>query len=1157
MLSVVNISIISLAYLLILFGIAYFGDKFIDKKNHRFKPIIVALCLPIFFTAWSFYGTSAQAANNGWFIPPTTIGAILSITFAIPVIKRLITLGKQRRSTSIVGFISAQYQNSKTVSLLITTVVIIGTLPYLSLQLEAISTSFDVISSPFLDGFPLNNAQKNGLFSWQDTTAIVTILMAVFSIVFGTRHVDLTEHHNGLMLAVAFESLVKLISVCGIGLFVAYQLFNNPSDVLIQALNNENIQQALSAKQSNGYFTAVILGMAAIVCLPWLFHLLVVESNDQTDADTAQWFFPSYAIIFSFFLLLVIVVGMIYFQAKFVNTEMFFLAIPLAEKQSSLALLAYLGGLSAATSMVIVATITLSTMICNDMIMPVLLRHKRFHLQTTGVGSSLLKIRRCTIVVILLMAYIFYRLVGASGNLGAMGLISITLLVQLFPILIGALYWPKRHKYGVIAGVLTGAIIWAYTLLTPTLVEAGWFSHDLLQNGLFGLSQLRPEALFNFTTLDPLTHGVLWSLGLNTFVFIVVSFYFQKHSLPDNEQTNIDGLSNASLLHLISRFLGEEQAKLALLQHCNQHGSGFCLSHMAHVETVTFAESLLAGIIGPSSAKHIITLAPRHIPDETNTTERLLQEASNVLKFSRELLQSSIDNMSQGITVIDNNQRLVAWNKRCIELFEYPENLFYVGNPIAELVRFNAQQEKLSEQQVAERINEQLEKYTSQQSYVYKRISVTQQVIEVRVEPIPSKGHVITYTDITSYQLMVDALKESNETLEQRVSQRTTQLTNINHRLGVAKSQAEAANQSKIRFLAAASHDLAQPLNAARLFVTALQHIDLPKDPSSLINNLSDSLQNAESLISELFDIAKIDAGVVKTTISHFPVKQVFDLLQNDFGVLARKKNIDFHVKASDLIVQTDSKLLLRILQNLLANALRYTHKGKVIIGCRRTKNSVKIEVWDTGIGILEKDAKDIFTEFKRIGHSGNDEGSGLGLATVHRLCLLLNLPIEVNSIFGKGSGFKITVPRGSTAKIEKPLLDVNSKSNKKLSYSSLNILAIDNEEKILKGMHSLLGKWHHNVITATSLAEAKASTSASNAPDVILADYHLENEYSGIEVVQTLFKYWGKTVPCIVISADQTEQVKAESKGLGFLFMQKPIKPLALRAALSRISSK
>ncbi len=1139
--------------MLILFAIAYFGDKFVDQNNHRFKPIIVAFCLPIFFTAWSFYGTAAQASNNGWFIPPTTIGAILSITFAIPVIKRLITLGKQHRSTSIVGFISAQYQNSKTVSLLITTVVIVGTLPYLSLQLEAISTSFDIISSPFSTGFPVNKLPPNELLSWQDTTAIVTILMAIFSIVFGTRHIDLTEHHNGLMLAVAFESLVKLVSVCGIGIFVAYQLFDSPSDVFLQAINNERILQALSNQDTGGYTTAIILGMAAIICLPWLFHLLVVESNNQSDADTAQWFFPLYAIVFSFFLLIVIIVGMLYFQTKSVNTEMFFLAIPLAEKQPWLALLAYLGGLSAATSMVIVATITLSTMICNDMIMVLVLRHKRFYLQTTGFGSALLKIRRWTIVLILFMAYIFYRLVGSSGNLGAMGLISITLLVQLFPTLIGALYWSKRHQNGVIAGVVTGAIIWAYTLLTPTLVKAGWFSQDLLTKGLFGLTELRPEALFYLEGFDPLTHGVLWSLGLNCLVFIVVSLYYNKHNVPSLEQSNHHCLSNASLLHLISRFLGEEQAKLALLQHCNQHGSGFCLSQMAHVETVKFAESLLAGIIGPSSAKHIMTLAPRDTPDETNTTERLLQEASNVLKFSRELLQSSIDNMSQGITVIDNNQRLVAWNKRCIELFSYPENLFYVGNPIEELVRYNALQEDLTEDEIKARIADQLDKYTNQQSYVYQRTSATRQVIEVRVEPIPNNGHVITYTDITSYQLMVDALKESNETLEHRVAERTSQLTNINRRLGVAKSQAEAANQSKTRFLAAASHDLAQPLNAARLFVTALQHIDLEQDPANLINNLSDSLQNAESLISELFDIAKIDAGVVKTTVSHFPIKQVFNLLSNDFGVLAAKQNIDFRCHDSALIVQTDSALLLRILQNLLANALRYTHKGKVIIGCRRSQHGIRIEVWDSGIGILEKDLKEIFTEFKRIGHSGNNEGSGLGLATVHRLCLLLNLPIEVESVFGKGSGFKITVPRGVAAKVANTKLVNNDKALDDMKQSSLTILCIDNETKILTGMQALLKKWHHNVIIATSLADV----SCSSPPDVILADYHLEDNESGIDVVQQLFKTWGKSVPCIVISADQTEQVKAESKALGFLFIQKPIKPLALRAALSRFSSK
>jgi len=927
MISTLNLSIVSLAYLLLLFAIAYYGDKFSTQYLRQNKPIIVAFCLPIFFTAWSIYGTPIQALEKGWFIPPTTFGAIIIVTFAIPLVKQLIKLAKQQRSTSIAGFISARYQNSKLVALLITSVVVLAMLPYLSLQLDAISTSFDLFStSDISQSITINNKPI-----WLDTTLAVTLLMALFSIIFGTRHVDLTEHHNGLMLAVAFESIVKLISVCAVGIYVGYYLFDSPTHMLIEAFNNAKIQRVLALPTSSDYSTAILLGMAAILCLPWLFHVLVVESNDHNDANTAQWVFPIYAVILSFFLLLILISSVLYFQHQTMNTDMVFLVIPMHENNISLALLAYLGGISAATSMIIVATITLSTMICNDMVLPLVLRQKNFYLQTSGIGSSVLMIRRWAIAVILFMAYWFYRLVGSSGNLGAMGLVSITLIVQLLPALIAALYWPKRHKYGVVVGITLGSLFWAYCLLTPSLVKAGWFTIEFLTDGPWSLHWLRPQALFGFDSLPPLTHGVFWSLGVNTLAFILVSIHFTKQSSKHAEQAEGERLSNASLLHVTARFLGEEQAKLALLQHCNRHSQDFSPNKIANQDTVSYAESLLAGIIGPSSAKHIMNLARQQAPNATTDTEQLLQKASDVLKFSRELLQTSIDNMSQGITVIDKNQRLVAWNKRCIELFNYPQDLFYVGSPIQDLVRHNATNEVLAEQEIEQRIDEQLSQYLQRKSYVYKRYLVSDTVIEVRGEPIPNKGYVITYTDISQYQQMVNALQDSNEHLEHRVTERTDELTQMNQQLGVAKSQAEAANVSKTRFLAAASHDLAQPLNAARLFTTSLQHLDLAEDPKGLVEHLSDSLHNAETLIKELFDIAKIDAGVVKKTPSHFPIAQLLTSLSKDFSMLMAEKNLLLHTHNSSQVVHTDRKLLRRVLQNLLENALRYTTRASSV----------------------------------------------------------------------------------------------------------------------------------------------------------------------------------------------------------------------------------
>ncbi|NIB38587.1 hybrid sensor histidine kinase/response regulator [Pseudomaricurvus alkylphenolicus] len=1149
MFSRLELTVISIAYLLVLFGIAYYGDRFMGAYSRRSKPVIVGLCLATSFTAWTFYGASAQALEQGWYIPPTIVGTVGMIAFGVPLLKRLIRLGKQQRSTSIAGFLSSQYGNSRVVALLITAVTLLGLMPYLAIQLKAIAMSFDVLSG----GVGSAAVSQDNTSIWADTPLAVALLMAAFSIIFGTRHVDLTEHHNGLMLAVAFECLVKLISLCAVGYFVGYQLFGGSIDLFQSALADPKIQQILTAQKVEGYGAGVVLGMVVFLSLPRFFHILVVESNSPEDANTAQWVFPLYATILAFFLLLIIIAGVVLLQGPANDSEMYFLSIPMAEGRAGLSLLAFIGGLSAATSMIIVSTITLSTMICNDMVVPLLLRQKSFYLQTSGVGSTLLNIRRVVIVIILLLAYAFYRLIGAYTNLGVMGLLSLSLMAQFSPTLLSALYWPGRHPKGAIAGIATGSVVWGYTLLLPAIVQAGWLSSDILNHGPLGIQWLRPETLFGFDQLDPLTNAVLWSLGLNTAVFVLVSVCCSKRD-PALEDSGNHRLTNASLLDLATRFLGENQAKLALQRHYNRRDTGYAPLDLADSETVAFTESLLAGIIGPSSAKQIVQLTQSQQTDAPAATETLLEEASQVLKFSRELLQASIDNMNQGIAVIDTNQQLVVWNQQFVQMFDLPETLFYVGSPMEDLVRQSTRRETADEGAVERNIKDQLTRFSLAKAFVHHRELSNGRHIEVRGEPIPDKGYVITYTDITDYQRMVDALKESNETLEQRVEQRTEQLTQSNQQLAQAKTQAEAANQSKTRFLAAASHDLAQPLNAAKLFVTALQQQNLPDDPKDLVEHLADSLHNAESLIRDLFDIAKIDAGIVKKYTSNFPLDQVLDSLSKDFAVLAHEREIGFRSHSCGLTVHTDRKLLRRILQNLLSNALRYTPSGRVVIGCRRLKDAVRIEVWDTGVGIPKDDIKDIFTEFKRFSRPGQDEGMGLGLATVHRLCLLLELPIEVESKPGSGSVFRVTVPRASTLCVQSAATPQISQPQESAQTETLSVLCIDNDRAILKGMEAMVSNWGYQVICCTGLAQARQQL--TQCPDAILADYHLDDQQNGIDAVQQLRADWQRDVPCVIISADQTDTVKARSKERGFLFQQKPIKPHALRAALSRFAA-
>ncbi len=1145
MFSYLHASVISIAYVLLLFAIAYTSDKIPAAYLRKFKPLIIGLCLPIYFTAWTFYGTSAQTLDKGWYMPPTFMGAALLIGTLIIFIRRLIKLGKMQRSTSIAGFLSSQYGNSRSIGPLVTLIAVIGILPYLSIQLQAMAMSFDLFTG---GQDPATVLIRQGSI-WQDTTLIIALLIALFSIIFGTRHIDLTEHQNGLMVAVAFQSLVKLIAIVAIGYYAGYVLHDGPAKLFQEMLASPPLLERLDSQTEDGYLTATILGMLVIVCLPKLFHVFVVESNDPHDADTSQWLFPFYTLILAFFILLIIFAGALALQGHPLQTDMYLLALPLAKENAALTLLSYIGGLSAVTSMAIVATVTLSTMVCNDLIVPLLLRNQRFYEKASGVGATLLNIRRAAIIAILLLTYAFYRAVGTHINLGALGLVSLSLIAQLAPALIAALYWNNRHSRGVIAGVVTGSLIWGYTILTPAIVQAGWITSDLLQSGLFGVNWLRPEALFGLDGIDPLSHGVIWSLGLNTLMFITVSYWYQQRLSQPQEELPEGVLSNYVLLHLAARFLGETQARLVFDKHFSVHDLDSSLAAPATSETIQFTKSLLSGIIGPSSARHMINLARTNRGATMGDGDTFIEEASQVLKFSRELLQSSIDNMNQGITVIDNNQRLVAWNKRCVELFNFPERLFYLGGPIEELILHNTRQENIEESLIASEVKERMEHFSKGVPFVYQRNLPNSRVVEVRGEPIPGRGYVTTYTDITDFKRMVDALTKSNETLEQRVTNRTKELEQ-------AKALAEAANQSKTRFLAAASHDLAQPLNASRLFITALQHLELENDPRELVNNLSDSLQNAENLITELFDIAKIDAGTIKKSISSFPVSQVLDSLGKDFTILAQDSDVDFRYHNCNLAVRTDKKLLRRILQNILANALRYTPEGRVVMGCRRLKDCIRIEIWDTGIGIPEENLNDIFTEFKRLSSKGAEEGMGLGLATVHRLCRLLELPINVRSAVGKGSAFTITLPRSSNADSKSLPNPQTSQPAPKTQGKSLNILCIDNEAAILTGMEAMLSKWGHKVTCCRSLKEAQQQFSTEDYPDTVLADYHLDNDETGIEAVTALFAEWETEVPCVIISADQTERVRTQAKELGFLFQQKPVKPHILRAALSRFAA-
>lgn len=1132
----IDLLVLSLCYLLVLFAIAHIGDKFPQRWVRHSKPVVIALA-GTYTTAWMFFGTPAQAVNNGWYIPPTFLGSIIVLLVFPGFLRRLIKASKRAHSTSIADFIASYYGKSQSLAIMITLVAIVAVLPYVALQLKAVAMSYHTLTGQDL--------RSSTTPIWQDTALYIALLMAVFTIMFGTRHIDSKEHHNGLMIAVAFEAIVKIICFAAIGYYTCFILFDGVEDLVLTAARSPAIETLIAGRaQDSGFIAATVLGMTALFCLPRQFHILMVESESPNDCHTYRWLIPLYMIIISFFILPIGYGGYLLLFESGLHPESFSLQLPMSNQQPLLTLAAYIGGLSAGSSMVIISCIALATMICNHMVMPLLLRQRILNIRGHEDVTGLLRlIRRAAIVILLLLAYTYYRLLAGYTDLGSIGLLALVLVAQFSPAVVGALYWQNGHHKGVQAGLAVGFIIWIYTLIVPSLVHTGWLPDTILSDGLFGIAWLRPEQLFNLNW-SPLSNGVWWSLAGNVATYIGVSIGYRKLS-PESSENNLNEsgyIAVADLRDIAARFLGHEQARLALQSYEGEFDSEN-IHQPASKHYLDFVESLLAGVIGASSAHQVLHYARQGV----DSPLELIDETSSVFQYNRELLEASFNNITQGISVIDQNLQLVAWNRRYLELFSYPQEMIHVGRNVADLVRYNAERGECGPGSVEQHVRKRVEHLRKGSSYVFQRVRSDNTVLEIRGNHMPGGGFVTTYTDITEFSRAMSELENTKSHLEERVEQRTAELAQ-------ATATAEKSNDSKTRFLAAVGHDLVQPLNASRLFISALQQRPLDVKARHLVEQLAASAQAAESLINALLDIAKLEAGAVKASTSTFNVSSVLQPLASEFHLLAKERQLGFHFHSSSLSVKSDNQLLRRIIQNLLSNALRYTNSGRIVLGCRRSARHLKIQVWDTGIGIAQQHQQEIFVEFNRLipeSVENAQDGLGLGLATVKHLCELLNHKIEVQSSPGKGSVFTVYVPISQHHQIQQNAGENNAITANPQQLQGLKILCIDNDATILAGLEALLESWHCEVIITKSLEQALTHT-GDNPPDVIIADYHLDHNQNGIDCVKSLFAAWQVTRPCIVISADWTETVRTRAQKQGFLFLRKPVKTAALRATLN-----
>ncbi len=673
---------VACAYLCLLFAIAYYGDKRArEGRSLIANPYIYTLSIAVYCTSWTFYGSVGRAAQDGVAFLPIYLGPTLTFVLWWFVLAKILRISKTNRITSIADFISSRYGKSTMISGLVTVIAVVGIMPYIALQLKAVSTSFNLLLHyPNLDATPT-------IFEVPfpaDTAFLVTTVLAIFTILFGTRQIDAAEHHEGMVAAIAFESIVKLVAFLAVGFFVTFGLYGSFADLFAVAGAQPETARLFSVDSDGGYsqwVTLTLLSMAAIICLPRQFQVTVVENVDERHLHKAVWLFPLYLLAINIFVLPIALAGLMQFPGGGVDADTFVLTLPLAAERDGLALFVFIGGLSAATGMVIVATIALSTMVCNDLVMPTLLRIPWLRLsEERDLTGLLLAIRRGSIMLILAMSYIYYRYIGESYALVTIGLVSFAAAAQFAPAIIGGIFWKGGTRTGALIGLSLGFALWAYTLFLPSMARSGWLSLAFVEQGPFGIELLHPYRLFGLDGLDHVTHALFWSLLGNIGGYIVGSLFGRESALEriqaaifvdvfrHSESQRGSGLwrgtaTFADVYDVVVRFLGKQPADRAFTRYAEERNLNLDKLEEADSRLLHFTERLLAGAIGAASARVMLASVVKGEMIRIDEVMQILDETSQVIEYSHRLEQKSSELEHAYSDLRAANQRLTELDR--------------------------------------------------------------------------------------------------------------------------------------------------------------------------------------------------------------------------------------------------------------------------------------------------------------------------------------------------------------------------------------------------------------------------------------------------------------------------------------------------------------
>ncbi len=1091
-----------IAWTALLFGVALWGER----RGHRLSkawPLIYALSLAVHCTAWTYYGAASQGLQWGFPIPPTLAGMALIFAFGLPFLLRLGRLAKQHNSATIADLVVARLRADRGLGFTITLVALFGIIPYIALQLKAVSQGLGALLG---DRFAPAAAQLDMSF-W------FALTMAAFTLLFGARKASATEPNRGIVVALGLESVLKLVALLAIGLYAALSVRQAGTPLL------EKMAQLPPPAIMPDYLTMVALGAISAFTLPHQFHVGVVELRQTSDLKTARWLFPVYLLLIGLPSVPMALAGAAQLPAS-VSPDLYVLALPQAGGHHLLALLAYLGSLSAATGMMILSGLTLSIMLGNHGFGSRLLDGIAGGAAAADLRPRVLAFRRAGILAVFLMSWLYSRAMSDTEALSDFGLMSFTALSQLAPAVLLAVYRPRTPSPAIIAGIVLGSLAWLWLVLLPMVIPATPPASGPDDLHWLSLVSLRLQSGHIAISMGA-------SLAVNLLTVALVSRAVRP-SLPRRR----DAVAAASLRRTAGRFLGQERARQLMDGHAGQ---------LLDDDRVITIERELSAVVGAGMARLLVEAARDGGAAPLDAVTRAVGEATQALRFNQRLLEAALENMSQGISVVDAQLQLVAWNSRYAALFKFPPELLQVGQPVVNLTAWALAELKIgdgpgdSRDKALQRRAAHMRRGTP---HLSERIFPDNTIVEIRGNPMPGGGYVATFTDVTAFRRAEEALKRSNETLERRVQDRTARLEQAVH-------EAERANVAKTRFLTAVGHDLIQPLHAAQLLTDAMsQHIE-SEFLDSFLRQIRGALDSTDDLLSGLLDISRLEAGGLVADPRPFALSTVLDPLAQEFAVLAAARGLQFRHVRSQAWVHSDPLLLRRVLQNFLANAIRYTRHGGVLLGVRRQGQALLIGVHDTGPGIAPEQQAVVFEEFHRVDRS-NGQGLGLGLTIAHRIADLLHAPLHLRSVPEHGSAFSISVQRAAPPATPRSSPPAAGSS----ALKGVRVLVVDNDPDALEAMRQLLLSWGCDVIAAGHADDIGPS---AHEAALWLFDYHLDDGDTGVALWKRLVGMHGPR-PTVILSADAGSDTREAVRGVGLSLLNKPFKPLALRWAINHL---